>query len=86
MSKNYDNYEVTILIDGLNDKEREVVTKELKGLKIKYRKVRGIKDEQNVFIRLADTMAGFLRDMTEKQAYTNVFIKELVKRNIVNET
>ena len=39
------NYEVTIVIDGLNDREREVVTWELKGLKIKYRKIRGMKDE-----------------------------------------
>ena len=85
LSKNYESYEASIVIDGLNDRERGIVTKELKGLRIKYRKVRGIKDEQSVFIRLADAMAGLLRDMTEKQSYTNRFVKELVKRGVVSE-
>ncbi len=85
LAKNYDKYEATIIIDGLNEHERRIVTQELKGLKIKYRKVRGMKDEQNVFLRLADTMAGFLRDVTEKQNYTNIYMKKLITKNIVKE-
>ena len=80
------HYEVTIVIDGLNDREREVVTRELKGLKIKYRKIRGMKDEQSVFLRLADAMAGFLRDIREKQTYTmklgDYFVKKMIVREI----
>ncbi len=86
LAKNYTDYEVSIVIDGLNDKERDIVRSELKGLKIKYRKIRGMKDEQSVFLRLADTMAGFLRDATEKQAYTKTFMKNLLEKNIVKET
>jgi len=86
LAKSYVDYEVSIVIDGLNGREKEVVTKELKGLKIKYRKIRGMKDEQSVFLRLADTMAGFLRDMTEKQIYTKAIIKDFLQKNIVKET
>jgi len=85
LSQVTNDYEVTIVIDGLNDREREVVTRELKGLKIKYRKIRGMKDEQSVFLRLADAMAGFLRDVSEKQAYTKKLVGDFVKKMIVRE-
>ena len=58
LAKESTNYTVTVIIDGLNNKERDVVREELKKLKIKYRKIRGMKDEQSVFLRLADAMAG----------------------------
>lgn len=86
LAKQNDKYSVTIIIDGLNDKERDVVREELKKLKIKYRKIRGMKDEQNVFLRLADAMAGFLRDVTEKQLYTKTFMRRLQAARIVIET
>jgi uncharacterized protein YgfB (UPF0149 family) len=34
------------------------------------RKVRGVKDESNSLIRLADALAGFVRDFIEGQSYT----------------
>lgn len=77
LAKESKNYTVTIIIDGLNDKERDVVREELKKLKIKYRKIRGMKDEQSAFLRLADAMAGFLREVAEKEPYTRVFIQRL---------
>lgn len=85
LAKESRNYTVTIIIDGLNDKEREVVRTELKKLKIRYRKIRGMKDEQSVFLRLADAMAGFLRDVTEGKAYTKTFMKQLRADQIVTE-
>jgi len=86
MAKEYKNYTVTIIIDGLNNREREIVRNELKLLKIKYRKIRGLKDEQSVFLRLADAMAGFLRDAREQEAYTKPFIKTFINKAIVTET
>lgn len=83
LMKNEQGYLVTILIDGLNNKEREVVRKELKKLKIKYRKIRGVKDEQNVFLRLADSMAGFLRDATEGQNYSKKLFKHFQNKKII---
>lgn len=59
----------TVTIDGLNNKDREIVSHELKKLKIRYRKIRGLKDEQSIFLRLAHVFANFLRDYEEKQKY-----------------
>lgn len=77
------DYIVTVVIDGLNDKEREAVSHELKKLKIHYRKIRGMKDEQNIFLRLAHFFAGFLRDYKEKQKYATTAIKTF--KRVVNE-
>lgn len=85
LSKNRENYTVTVIIDGLNDKEREIVRKELKKLKIKYNKIRGMKDEQNVFLRLSDAMAGFLREVFEKEEYALTLVKSFKKEEIVVE-
>lgn len=80
------NYTVTIIIDGLNNKERDVVRWELKKLKIHYRKIRGMNDEQSIFLRLSDAMAGFLREVHEGQVYTKPSIKNFQKASIVTET
>lgn len=86
LAKETTNYTVTVIIDGLNDRERDVVREELKKLKIKYRKIRGMKDEQSVFLRLADAMAGFLREATEGKEYTKTFAKRFKTSEIVTET
>ena len=86
LMKNEKDYSVTVVIDGLNDKERETVREELKKLKIKYSKIRGMKDEQSVFLRLADTMAGFLRDAMGGESYAKTFMKRLQTTKIVTET
>ncbi|MFH1295481.1 MAG: DUF3800 domain-containing protein [bacterium] len=85
LAKREENYSVTVIIDGLNNKEREIVRAELKRLKIKYRKIRGMKDEQSALLRLADTMAGFLRDITEEQLYTKPLLARLRTAQIVTE-
>ena len=77
------DYIVTVVIDGLNDKEREAVSHELKKLKIHYRKIRGMKDEQNIFLRLAHFFASILRDYKEKQRYAIAASKMF--KGIINE-
>lgn len=81
-----ENYTVTVIIDGLNNKERDVVREELKKLKIKYRKIRGMKDEQNIFLRLSDSMAGFLRDVYTEEQYAKQFAKRFKNAGVVTET
>lgn len=85
LAKEHTDYTVTVIIDGLNDKERDVVREELKKLKIKYRKIRGMKDEQSIFLRLSDAMAGFLREVYEGEEYTKQFIELFEKASIVTE-
>jgi len=86
LSKGSEDYTVTIIIDGLNDKERDVVRMELKKLRIKYSKIRGMRDERNIFLRLSDAMAGFLREASEKQEYTMDIEKKFKEKRIVVET
>lgn len=68
--KNKGIYRVNIIIDGLNKRESEVVKKELKSLGIRYGKLKtGLKDDQDVLLRLADALAGLIRDCIEDQKY-----------------
>ena len=62
-----------VIVDGLTKKNAENIRKELKRLKIKYKNIRGMKDEQTVFIRLADYIAGFIRDYVKDRSYTKEF-------------
>jgi hypothetical protein len=70
-TKNYHGkYKVNIAIDGLRKKDKEIIRKELKSLDIKYNKIKlGLKDEQDILLRLADALAGFIRDYLENEKY-----------------
>lgn len=72
---------VTVVIDGLNEKERVIVQTELKKLNIHYSKIKGLKDEQSVFLRLADAVAGFMRDYFQKEKYAIEMMKEIKGRS-----
>lgn len=85
LSKEDENYVTTIIIDGLKDKEMEAVRKELKKLKIHYKKIRGMKDEQDSILRLADSIAGLLRDHLEQQAYTKAILNKFKKAKVIIE-
>lgn len=58
-------YEATIFVDGLGKTERHRFAGGLRRLRVSVRKVRGLKDESDEFIRLADAIAGFVRDAIE---------------------
>jgi len=55
-------------------------------LKITYNNIRGMKDEQSTFLRLADCIAGLLRDYIEKQEYAVELFKLLQNKKIIIET
>lgn len=57
-----ENYQPIIVIDGLNKAEQRRVAEELRRLNIRGGKVRGARFRSDTFIRLADALAGFLRD------------------------
>ena len=76
-------YEATILVDGLGRSERYRFAAGLRRLKIKVRKVRGIRDQSDAFIRLADAIAGFVRDYLEgdkimKELYKKAAVKSII--------
>ncbi len=80
--KGLENYQVTIVIDGLYKKGIALVKAKLKKCKVRYSKVKGLKDEQIVFLRLADAIAGFLRDVHEGQGYAQRLYRQLQKEDI----
>lgn len=75
-------YKVDVIIDGIRKKDKDIVRKELKNLDIKYNKIKiGLKDEQDVLLRLADSFAGFIRDYLENEKYAiNLVSKQDFKR------
>ena len=77
------NYEVIIYVDGLSKAGRTKFATGLRQSNIKVKKVRGVRDESEIFIRLADAMAGFARDYLEKEKYAQDFCNRAVKRKII---
>jgi hypothetical protein len=62
-------FSATVIVDGLHESEVWHFTHVLRSLRIPVRKVRGMKDESNSLIRLADALAGFVRDFIEGEQY-----------------
>jgi len=49
------------------------------------KKIRGLRDESDEFIRLADAVAGFVRDYLERQAYVGLLYQEGVQKGVLQE-
>jgi hypothetical protein len=78
-------YRATIEIDGFNETELAKVRKALKAARVTYEKIRGWRDESLVFIRLADALAGFLRDAEEGQPYTRPFLTRFQRQRFLHK-
>ena len=83
--QNLQDYQAQIVIDGLRKNLQRQFSATVRKLGIKTTKVKGARDESDPIIRLADTIAGLLRDYYEKKSWTNRFVKLLVKNNYVHE-
>lgn len=78
LKKSGADYKVTVFIDGLRKKELEIFRKGLRDLRIRVRKIRGVKkDENNALIRLVDAICGLIRDAENKDT---VWAKEVLNR------
>lgn len=81
-----DDYKATVFVDGLKKKEIVIFSRGLKDLRIKTRKVRGVKkDENNAFIRLVDAICGLVRDKNGGNAWAEKAVTKLIKEKIVSE-
>ncbi|TAN34012.1 hypothetical protein EPN28_00685 [Patescibacteria group bacterium] len=78
-------YTATVLVDGLKREERGRFAAGLRKLRIKVRKVRGARDESDVFVRLADAIAGFMRDKTEEEEPFPDLYKEFCVKGILKQ-
>jgi hypothetical protein len=84
-SKTVGDYKASIFIDGLQKSEVAKVGAMLRKIGIHTEKVRGVRDESNAIIRLADAVAGFVREYVEDVTYTKVLYKLGVKNNVIKE-
>ena len=75
----------TILVDGLRRTEERRFASTLRRLRVSVRKVRGLKDENDVFIRLADALAGFVRDSLSGDQYLAELYKRAIRSRMIRE-
>ena len=87
LKKSGGDYKATVFVDGLRKKELAIFTKGLRDLKIKTKKIRGVKkDENNVFIRLVDAVCGLIRDAyDDKNIWAKGAVEKLKKKGISEE-
>lgn len=78
-------YHATVLIDGLGKAERHRVASGLRSRRIYADKIRGLRDESDEFIRLADALAGLTRDYHEGQMDLIPVFDKLVQRGLIRE-
>lgn len=79
------NYEASVYVDGLTRTDRFVVGAGLRHRHVRVKQVRGLTDEASSIIRLADAVAGFIRDGLEgdtnmKPLYDKVIKDDLIKK------
>jgi hypothetical protein len=79
------NYKAVVLIDGFNKHDCIVVGSRLRARRVLIEKVRGLRDESDEFIRLADAIAGFVRDARDGKKYAQELYKEAVRNGFIEE-
>lgn len=62
-------YKASIFIDGLSKADVFRVGVGLRRIGVRTEKIRGVKDENEALVRLADAVAGLIREGREKQDY-----------------
>lgn len=80
-------YTTSIYIDGLTKNKKNEYGSELRKLGIPTKKVQGVlKDENNSLVRLADSVAGFVRDalFSNEEISTKLFQKVIKNGGLVN--
>ncbi|HEV2402622.1 MAG TPA: DUF3800 domain-containing protein [Candidatus Saccharimonadales bacterium] len=76
-----DNYKVTIAIDGLSKNLTPRVGRSFRLLGVKIRNIHGERDQSSPIIRLADAIAGLVRDGVEGRREYKALISKLEKNN-----
>ena len=81
----YQSTKAVILIDGLQKSQVRLVSTRLRRVGLSIEKVRGVKkDENNIFIRLVDSFAGFIRENVQNDQHEDLLKKLTEKRIITN--
>lgn len=76
-------YQATVWVDGLGTTERHRFAAGLRKLKVVTRKVSGVREQSDAFIRLADAIAGFVRDAIEGDPTMKELYQYALKQRLV---
>jgi hypothetical protein len=79
------DYKATVVIDGLPRSQQGPIGKQLRSLGIRTKTVRGERDEANPAIRLADAVAGLLRQAHDGDKHFAAVKKDLEQRGIIQK-
>lgn len=80
-----ETYEATVYVDGMQRTEQRSFAAGLRKLHVHIRLVRGLTDQADEFIRLADAIAGFLRDSMEGDEEMQQLHERASKNNIIRK-
>lgn len=83
LQKAKNGYKANVFVDGLDKTEIRKFTAGLRKLRIQIKKVRGLRDESDPLIRLADAFCGFLRDYIEGKEYAKEIYLKAKHKNIL---
>jgi hypothetical protein len=83
--KEIENYKATVVIDGLHRSLQHRTGKLLRNLGIRTKSVRGERDETNPMIRMADALAGVVREAHEGNTHFSKVKEELERQGIMHE-
>jgi len=76
-------YQSTVLVDGLKRSERRRFAAGLRKLNVRVSKVRGVRDQSDALIRVADAVAGFVRkSLGEDKSMRELFKKAMLRKVI----
>ncbi len=83
--KNKEAAPATVIVDGLSGRDVDRFKTRLRGSGVNVRKVRGARDESEPIVRLADAVAGFVRDFLEGQPYAPKLYEKALREGIFIE-
>ncbi len=79
------DYKATILIDGLPRSVERQVGLQLRRSGIRAKKVRGLKDENDALIRLADAVCGLVRGAAEGQPAMRALFERAIQTGVLRD-
>jgi hypothetical protein len=80
-----EDYQVTLVVDGLPRAHVHSVGRQLRGKDIRTRKVRGARDESDALIRLADGVCGLVRAAEEGQPEMRRLLERGVQAGVLKD-
>ncbi len=79
------DYKATIIVDGLEGSNEQLFRNYIRDFGIRFKTVRGVKDEANAFVRLADALSGFARAGLEEHEVFTPMLKQAQAKNYILE-